>query len=84
MQRRVLDMPEIVKIGEKYGKSAVHVTLRYLLQLDIIVIPKSAKQERIETNKDVFDFELTDEEMQVMRSLDAGERVGPHPDEFGK
>jgi len=84
MKGRVLDMPEIVKIGEKYGKSAVHVTLRYLLQLDIIVIPKSAKQERIETNKDVFDFELTDEEMQVMRSLDAGERVGPHPDEFGK
>ncbi len=84
MKGRVLDMPEIVNIGEKHGKSAVHVTLRWLLQLGVIVIPKSARQERIQTNADVFDFELTDEEMQIMATLNTGERTGPHPDEFGK
>jgi methylglyoxal/glyoxal reductase len=84
MKGRVLDMPEIVNIGEKHGKPAVHVTLRWLLQLGVIVIPKSARQERIQTNADVFDFELTDEEMQIMATLNTGERTGPHPDEFGK
>ena len=84
MKGRVLDMPEIVNIGEKHGKPAVHVTLRWLLQLGVIVIPKSARQARIQTNADVFDFELTDEEMQIMATLNTGERTGPHPDEFGK
>lgn len=82
MKGRVLDVPELVEIGEKYGKSAVQVTLRWMLQTDIITIPKSAKQERIISNADIFDFELTSDDIAVIRSLDKDERVGVHPDHF--
>lgn len=82
MKGRVLDVPELVEIGEKYGKSAVQVTLRWMLQTDIITIPKSAKQERIISNADIFDFELTSDDIAVIRSLDQDERVGVHPDHF--
>lgn len=80
MKGRVFDVPELVAIGEKYGKSAVHVTLRWMLQIDVITIPKSSKKERIESNADIFDFELTEEEIATINSLDRNERIGPHPD----
>lgn len=82
MKGRVLDVPQLVEIGDKYGKSAVHVTLRWMLQTDIITIPKSAKQERIASNAEIFDFELTEDEIQIINSLDKNERIGPHPDNF--
>lgn len=83
MKGRVLNVPELVAIGEKYGKSAVHVTLRWLLQLDVIAIPKSVNQSRIESNADLFDFELTDDEIATINALDKAERLGSHPDSFG-
>lgn len=60
----------IAKIGEKYGKSVAQVILRWELQRGITVIPKSVHAERMKQNFDVFDFELTDEDMAVMASLD--------------
>ncbi|MEO0560997.1 MAG: aldo/keto reductase [Chloroflexota bacterium] len=83
MKGRVLDVPELVAIAEKYNKSAVHVTLRWLLQLNVIAIPKSVNQNRIEANSDVYDFDLTDDEMAAIAALDQNARIGPHPDSFG-
>ena len=82
MKGRVLEIPTLVEIGEKYGKSAVQVTLRWMLQTDIITIPKSAKKERIESNADIYDFELTADEIAAINALDKDDRVGIHPDRF--
>jgi methylglyoxal/glyoxal reductase len=84
MKGRVMDVPELVQIGQKYDKSPVHVTLRWMLQTDIITIPKSAQKERIISNADIFDFELSDQDIQIINGLDRNERIGPHPDHFGK
>lgn len=84
MKGRVLDVPELGEIGEQYGKSAVQVTLRWMLQTDIVTIPKSAKKERIESNADIFDFELTDEDIATINTLDKHERTGPDPATFGQ
>ena len=84
MKGRVVDVPALVEIGAKYGKSAVQVTLRWMLQIDILTIPKSARKERILSNADIFDFELSDEDIQTINALDKEERIGTHPDKIGK
>jgi diketogulonate reductase-like aldo/keto reductase len=84
MKGRVMDVPALAEIGAKYDKTAVQVTLRWMLQSNIITIPKSAKKERILSNADLFDFELSDEDIQTMNALDKNERIGPHPDRMGK
>lgn len=61
----------LVAIGERYGKSSAQVALRFLTQEGVIVIPKSVKKERMEQNFNIFDFELTEEELQQIR-LDLG------------
>lgn len=62
---------ELLKtIGEKYGKSVAEVALRYLIQRDVIVIPKSTHKERMIENMDVFDFSLSEEDMQAIVTLD--------------
>ena len=62
--------PTLKEIGEKYGKSVAQVALRFLLQSDIVVIPKSVRKERMQENFNVFDFELTEEEMESIQDLD--------------
>ena len=62
---------ELLKtIGEKYGKSVAQVALRYLVQRNIIIIPKSTHKERMIENMDVFDFSLSEEDMQAITTLD--------------
>lgn len=78
----VLDDDRIKAIGKKYGKSPAQVVIRWDLQHGIITIPKSVHQERIKENADVFDFELTQEDMKVLDGLHTGKRVGPDPDTF--
>lgn len=63
----------IAEIGEKYGKTNGQVILRWLLQRGIVVIPKSVHKTRMVENFDVFDFELTDDDMKKMASLDMNE-----------
>lgn len=64
--------PVLTKIGEKYGKGAGQVALRWNMQRGVVVIPKSTHRERMEQNLDVFDFSLTDEEMREIAALDIG------------
>lgn len=64
--------PVLARIGEAHGKSAAQVALRWQLQRGIVCIPKSVRRERMEQNFDVFDFELTSEEMDEIRALDEG------------
>ena len=59
--------PVLTEIGKKYGKTAAQTALRFLLQGDVVVIPKSTHKERMEQNLDVFDFTLTEQEMQAIR-----------------
>ena len=62
--------PLLKEIGEKYGKSVAQVALRFLIQNDVVVIPKSVRKERMQENFDIFDFELTEDEMQRIEELD--------------
>lgn len=78
--KRSFDEPVILAIGEKYGKSAAQVMLRWHIQNSVQVIPKSTKTERIAENFDVFDFELTSEEIAQIDALDTGVRGGPEPE----
>lgn len=77
--------PDIVEIGEKYNKSAPQVIVRWLYQRDIVPIVRSGDPVHQRDNLDIFDFELTDDEMDKIFALDKGEegRVeGQHPDEY--
>lgn len=62
--------PELEAIGRKYGKSVAQVALRWLIQRDVIIIPKSVHVERMEQNINLFDFSLSDEDMAQIASLD--------------
>ena len=64
--------PVLTKIGQKYGKSAAQVALRWNIQRGVVVIPKSTHKDRIEQDIDVFDFELTPEDMAEISALDLG------------
>ena len=78
----VLQDETIIKIAEKYGKSAAQVVLRWHLQHDILVIPKSVTPSRIEENANIFDFVLSSEDMTVIDSLNRNQRFGKDPDNF--
>ena len=77
-----LDDPAIVEIAEAHGKTPAQTIIRWHLQLGNVVIPKSVTPERIRENFEVFDFELSSEQMNAIAALDAGTRIGPDPDTF--
>ena len=81
-QGAVLDDPVLTEIAERHGKTAGQVVLRWHTQVGNVVFPKSETPERIEENFDIFDYHLTDAEMDAIEALDAGERTGPDPDTF--
>ena len=72
--------PVIVDIGERYGKSAAQVMLSWHLQQRRSAIPKSVRPARIAENLDVFDFELSSDELAAIDPLDTGVRGGPEPE----
>lgn len=81
-QGTILKEPVLVEIGNKYGKTAAQVIIRWHLQNDIIVIPKSVHEQRIKENFDVFDFELSSEDIAAINQLNSDERLGSNPDSF--
>lgn len=64
--------PVLTEIGMKYGKSVAQVALRYLLQREVVLIPKSTRIERMRQNFDIFDFTLSDEDMTAIATLEKG------------
>ena len=77
-----LEDPVIVEIAAAHGKTPAQAIVRWHLQLGNVVIPKSVTPSRIVENFDVFDFELSDEQMQAIDAIDAGTRIGPDPNTF--
>lgn len=75
----MLSHPAVTKIAEKYGKNAGQIVLRFELQEGLIILPRSTNLERIAGNIDLFDFELTEEEMNAIRAMDTGK--GKHDPE---
>lgn len=64
--------PVLTEIGKKYGKSAAQVALRWNVQRGVVVIPKSTHKERMEQNFDIWDFALSEEDMEKISKLDTG------------
>ncbi len=83
-QGAVLGDPVIGAIAERLGKSTAQVVLRWHIERGDIVFPKSVTPERIKENTEIFDFELSDSDIDAITALDKGEagRRGPNPDEF--
>lgn len=65
----------LTSIAEKHSKSVAQVILRWLVQRDVVVIPKSVRRERLAENFDIFSFELSREEMEQIATLDTGESL---------
>jgi methylglyoxal/glyoxal reductase len=82
MRGRILEHETILEIAGKYEKTTAQIILRWDLQHGVVTIPKSVHAERIKENADIFDFTLSEADMQALDALDAGERVGPDPDNF--
>ncbi len=78
----VLDNPTILEIAQELGKSAAQIVLRWHLQKDTLIIPKSVTPSRIEENAQIFDFELTQAQMDNIATLNRNHRFGQDPDNF--
>lgn len=82
MQGQLLDNEVLQEIANNHNKSVAQVILRWDLQNGVVTIPKSTKEHRIVENANVFDFELTKAEMEIIDGLNQNLRVGPDPDNF--
>lgn len=80
----LLDDPTLAELAQAKGKTPAQVVLRWHVQLGNVVIPKSVTPSRIVENIDVFDIELSDDEMAQIGSLNTGERIGPDPETFDR
>lgn len=81
---RVLGEPTVLRIARAAGVHPAQVVLRWHIERGDIVFPKSSQPQRMRENFEIFDFEITDEEIEALTALDRGEagRQGPHPDSF--
>ena len=82
MHGKIFSIDLINQLAEKYNKSEVQIELRWNLQKEIVVIPKSVQKERIISNANIFDFEISREDMALIDSLERNERIGAHPNTF--
>lgn len=79
-RKEIIEHPAIIPIAKKHGKSVVQVVLRWLVQQNVAVIPKTWNFNHLKENISIFDFELSAEEMAVIDSLDEGKWLNYHPD----
>lgn len=82
MQGNIFDLDIMKDMAAKYNKTIAQIVLRWDLQKGVVTIPKSSKKERIISNSELFDFELSEEDVKLLDSLDRGKRFGPDPDNF--
>lgn len=82
MQGQIMGLKVVNDLASKYGKSPAQIVLRWNLQHGVVTIPKSIKPHRITENAQLFDFEISNEDMTLLDSLDEGKRVGPDPNDF--
>jgi diketogulonate reductase-like aldo/keto reductase len=82
IQGKIVTVPEAQSLAEQYHKTPAQIVLRWDLQHEVVTIPKSTHRNRIAENSQLFDFELLQEDMNVLDALDVGKRNGPDPDNF--
>lgn len=82
MRGKADEIPVFIEIAKKYGKTPAQIVLRWDLQKGVVTIPKSTHKDRIIANAQLFDFELSADDMQRIDALDRNERIGAHPDNF--
>jgi 2,5-diketo-D-gluconate reductase A len=82
-QGAALKETAVTEIAAEHSRTPGQVVLRWHVQLGNVVFPKSITPERIEENIDIWDFELSEDELERISALDRGERTGPDPDTFG-
>jgi diketogulonate reductase-like aldo/keto reductase len=82
MQGRITGIPQLQALAAKYTKDVAQIVLRWNLQKEVVTIPKSVRKERIDSNAQIFDFELSPEDMKAIDRLDMHQRVGADPDNF--
>ncbi len=82
MKGEIMKIEPLQKLATQYEKSVAQIVLRWNLQKGIITIPKSSNKNRIAENANLFDFELSKEDIQVINDLDKNYRIGPDPNNF--
>jgi diketogulonate reductase-like aldo/keto reductase len=75
-----MEHPTLLRIAKKYGKSVAQILLRWSLQHGFLPLPKASSRERMLENADIFDFEISQEDIEAMKELEALGRTGAHPD----
>ena len=83
--KEITENPTLEEVGKKHDKSAAQIALKWLVTRDIIALPKSSNKARLLQNIDIFDFDLSDEDMFTLRKMNKGKRLFPEPDnvDFG-
>ncbi len=82
MKGQIVDVSLIQELGYKYNKTPAQVALRWALQHGVVAIPKTVNKNRLAENADLYDFQLSDEDMARLNELDRGQRFGPDPNNF--
>ena len=82
MRGNYFDDPTLTQLAEKYNKTVAQIILRWDIQQKVVTIPKSVNADRIKENAQIFDFELTEEEMEQIAAMNENLRFGPDPDNF--
>ena len=82
MQGKIFEIELLNDLAGKYNKSIAQLVIRWNIQKKVVCIPKSSKKERIIQNANIYDFNISEEDMLLIDSLDTGTRVGPDPDNF--
>ena len=80
MQGKIFDIPLLAEMAAKYNRTIAQIVLRWNIQMGVVTIPKSTHIERMSENLNIFDFEISENDMQAICSLDNGQRIGHNPD----
>lgn len=82
MQGKIFSIPKLQEIASKYGKTVAQVALKWEISHGVVTIPKSVHRDRLAENADLYDFDLSPEDIKQIDALDRNERIGADPDNF--